>query len=133
VQVASDVILAGGIIGGPYDYELKQKVDLVFCNPDLIWKSEFPQPRFGQGAFKIAFQAVFKVCSISNFLNSYSPLDKSLTGKECPYVQYGKPTKATYDFAKELLDHHSKDLHGPDSCPIPQMWVFISILVDQRK
>jgi len=63
VQVASDVILAGGIIGGPYDYGLKQKVELVFCNPDLIWKSEFPQPRFGQGAFKTAFQAVFKVCS----------------------------------------------------------------------
>jgi ribonucleotide monophosphatase NagD (HAD superfamily) len=63
VQVASDAILAGGIIGGPHDYELKQKVELVFCNPDLVWKSEFPRPRFGQGSFKAAFQAVFKVRS----------------------------------------------------------------------
>ena len=61
MQVASDVILAGGIIGGPHDYELKRLVELVFCNPDLVWRSEFPRPRYGQGAFKTAFQAVFKV------------------------------------------------------------------------
>jgi ribonucleotide monophosphatase NagD (HAD superfamily) len=65
VQVACDVILAGGIIGGPYDYELNQKIELVFCNPDLVWKSEFSRPRLGQGAFKTAFQAVFKVRSSS--------------------------------------------------------------------
>jgi ribonucleotide monophosphatase NagD (HAD superfamily) len=71
VQVATDVILSGGIIGGPYDYELKQKVELVFCNPDLVWKSDFPRSRFGQGAFKTAFQAVFKVwCPRSYFQNT---------------------------------------------------------------
>lgn len=36
-------------------------VELVFCNPDLLWKSDFPQPRIGQGAFREAFQAVYKV------------------------------------------------------------------------
>ena len=116
VQVACDVILAGGVIGGPYDYELKRKVELVFCNPDLVWKSEFPRTRFGQGAFKTAFQAIFKVRPSSGFLRTiYSPPDKALSGKECPHVQYGKPTKATYDFARELLDCHMKDFYGYDS------------------
>lgn len=33
----------------------------MFCNPDLIWRSDFDRPRLGQGAFKEAFQAVYKV------------------------------------------------------------------------
>ncbi len=63
VQVVCDVILSGGIIGGPHigKKDFKTPVELVFCNPDLVWKSDFPHPRFGQGAFKTAFQAVFKV------------------------------------------------------------------------
>lgn len=63
VQVACDVIQSAGIVGGPYKpVENGQKpVELVFCNPDLLWKSDFDRPRLGQGAFKIAFQAVYKV------------------------------------------------------------------------
>lgn len=39
----------------------KNGVELYFCNPDLLWKAHYQVPRFGQGAFKEAFQAVFKV------------------------------------------------------------------------
>lgn len=65
VQVACDVIQSEGIIGGPYVPLDKQKkpVDLIFCNPDLIWRADFDRPRIGQGGFKVAFQAVFKVNS----------------------------------------------------------------------
>lgn len=57
-----DVIRSRGIIGGPYlDVPAPAPVDLVFCNPDLLWKSDFPQVRLGQGAFREAFQAVHKV------------------------------------------------------------------------
>lgn len=57
-----DLIRSGGVVGGPYLPDHTRKaVDLVFCNPDLIWKSDFDRPRLGQGAFKAAFQAVFKV------------------------------------------------------------------------
>lgn len=63
VQVTCDAILSGGIIGGPHQPIEQQKapVQLVFCNPDLLWKSDFERPRLGQGSFKMAFQAVFKV------------------------------------------------------------------------
>ena len=60
VQVLCDIILSGGIVGGPY-HEPAAPVELVFCNPDLLWTSDFPRPRLGQGAFRDAFQAVYKV------------------------------------------------------------------------
>jgi hypothetical protein len=71
VQVTIDVLRARGIVGGPYlphpsfgnaqEEGLPPPVELVFCNPDLIWRSDFPRSRMGQGAFKEAFQAVYKV------------------------------------------------------------------------
>ena len=83
IQVMLDVIRSRGIIGGPYldahaeasqteqpsqirmgrdsSSSSSNPVELVFCNPDLLWKSDFPQPRIGQGAFREAFQAVYKV------------------------------------------------------------------------
>lgn len=53
-------------MGGPYLPDHTRKaVDLVFCNPDLVWKSDFDRPRLGQGAFKVAFQAVYKVTALN--------------------------------------------------------------------
>lgn len=62
-QVVLDVIRSGGIIGGPHKHlhEIERKVDLVFCNTDMLWKSEFEVSRLGQGAFREAFLAVYKV------------------------------------------------------------------------
>ncbi|KAF8757002.1 Pyridoxal-phosphate dependent enzyme [Rhizoctonia solani] len=39
-------------------------VDLIFCNPDLIWRAAFPQPRLGQGGFITAFQAVYQIAEM---------------------------------------------------------------------
>ena len=69
IQILCDVFQSGGIIGGPYDAGFaataqageRQRPELVFCNPDLLWKSNFERPRLGQGGFRIAFQAVYKV------------------------------------------------------------------------
>ncbi|KAF8906464.1 hypothetical protein CPB84DRAFT_386547 [Gymnopilus junonius] len=54
IQVTCDTILSGGIIGGPSRPLEQQKapVKLVFCNPDLLWKSDFERPRLGQGRSK---------------------------------------------------------------------------------
>lgn len=73
-------------------------VHLVFCNPDLLWRANYPTPRFGQGAFRIALEAVLK----------------ARTGKSYPYTQYGKPTKATYEFAERLLREQVSKLAGSD-------------------
>lgn len=88
IQIICDIILSGGIVGGPLVDPPKQDIELVFCNPDLLWRSDFPRPRLGQGAFKEAFQAVYK----------------ALTGRVYPHVQFGKPTRATFEFAEQVLE-----------------------------
>jgi len=91
IQIICDMILSGGVIGGkhvnPRGQYTEDAIELVFCNPDLLWRSDFPQTRLGQGAFKEAFQAVFK----------------GLTGTTYPSLQLGKPSKPTYDYAKSTL------------------------------
>ncbi|KAJ7128944.1 HAD hydrolase [Mycena crocata] len=108
VQVICDVIQSEGIIGGPYVDLGKQNspVELFFCNPDLIWQGAFQRSRLGQGAFKEAFQGVFK----------------ALTGSEYPYVQFGKPTRATYDFATEVLNDRLQALGGQRR-PLPPVYM----------
>ncbi|KAG2128036.1 HAD-like domain-containing protein [Suillus bovinus] len=107
-QVMCDVIQ--GIIGGSHETNHTRKpVDLVFCNPDLIWQSDFKAPRMGQGAFRVAFQAVFQA-SLSFTAKSHreqpdAPFLQSLTGSTYPYIQLGKPTEATYNFAEMMLKH----------------------------
>ena len=63
IQVMCDILQSSGIVKGPYVSLDKQTdpVELVFCNPDLTWRSDFEKPRLGQGAFITAFQAVYKV------------------------------------------------------------------------
>jgi hypothetical protein len=63
-----DVILSRGIIDRSRPVDDASPVELIFCNPDLLWRSVFLRPRLGQGAFREAFQAVFKVCCSPLFL-----------------------------------------------------------------
>ena len=37
---------------------------------------------------------------------------QALTGNEYPYVQFGKPTKATYEFAEHALKAQIQELYG---------------------
>jgi hypothetical protein len=64
-----DVIQSRGIIGSGRPAGGAPPVELVFCNPDLQWRNEFPRPRLGQGAFREAFQAVHQVCATFRFVS----------------------------------------------------------------
>ncbi|KIK68923.1 hypothetical protein GYMLUDRAFT_91330 [Collybiopsis luxurians FD-317 M1] len=108
VQIMCDVIQSGGILGNPYVDPATQRakgVQVVFCNPDILWKSDFPRPRLGQGAFRESFQAVFK----------------TLTGSTYPHVQLGKPTQATYDYARRVLHNIFSKSYGHET--LPRTWM----------
>ncbi|EPQ54702.1 HAD hydrolase [Gloeophyllum trabeum ATCC 11539] len=108
VQILCDLVQSGGIIGAPYlPVSEQNKVDLVFCNPDLLWRAAFDRPRLGQGAFREAFQAVYH----------------ALTGKRYPYVQYGKPSEVTYKFAEKVLVDRLEELSGRRPAVSPEVYM----------
>jgi HAD superfamily hydrolase (TIGR01456 family) len=75
-------------------YQQDGQPGLYFCNPDLTWASNYPQPRMAQGAFASALEGIWA----------------SRTGGAELLNQYvcGKPTEITYNYAERvLLDYHS--------------------------
>ena len=45
--------------------EDRREVPLYYSNPDIIYANEFPAPRFGQGCFAAALDAVYTaVCAL---------------------------------------------------------------------
>jgi len=94
IQIMTDVLRSpNGVVGSEYvpfsrkHSHSQSAIQLAFCNPDLIWRNEYKIPRFGQGAFKEAFQAVFRAA----------------TGRNHPYTQFGKPYEVTYKFGEKML------------------------------
>ncbi|WVQ68148.1 TIGR01456 family HAD hydrolase [Kwoniella botswanensis] len=74
--------------------DVKGDVELVFSNADVEWRSDWPIPRLGQGAFRLSLESIYK----------------STTGLELPYKQFGKPFKATYDFSELMLRRYLKEV-----------------------
>ena len=69
-----------------------------FSNPDVLWKSEHPFPRFGQGAFKIALKALYM--ERMRFLRiPQETIDERIAAIR----QWGKPTDATFRFVEQRL------------------------------
>jgi hypothetical protein len=54
-----DVLVSRGMPGHPPRADAPP-VDLYFSNPDMLWKNEWPAPRFGQGAFAACLQALYE-------------------------------------------------------------------------
>ena len=78
---------------------------LTLHDVDLLWGNDFPQPRFGQGAFQTSVAAVYK----------------ETTGYDLHRIVGGKPSKETYTYTASLLysaiaaareGHSDIDLHG---------------------
>ncbi|KAH9912591.1 hypothetical protein B0H21DRAFT_704254, partial [Amylocystis lapponica] len=118
IQIICDVVQSGGMMCIPDEVTARKTrpVELVFCNPDIIWRSDFERPRIGQGAFREAFQAVYK----------------ALTGSEYPHVQYGKPTQATYRFAEKVLRDRCEEVQGRRIEQLSQrsQFIFNTIIAD---
>ena len=57
----------GGVMGRSEPPAGGHPVPLYYSNPDIIYANEFPAPRFGQGCFAAALDAVYAAVSFSSF------------------------------------------------------------------
>jgi ribonucleotide monophosphatase NagD (HAD superfamily) len=75
--------------------------EIHFSNPDLLFSSTFHVPRFGQGAFRVACEAVYRET------RDQDPFGHLWPDPAVAWAQYGKPTRRTFDFARTLLERQS--------------------------
>ena len=69
-----------------------------FSNPDVLWKSEHPFPRFGQGAFKLALRALY-----TERLRFLRVPSETIDERIAAFKQWGKPTESTFRFLEDRL------------------------------
>ncbi|PLW45232.1 hypothetical protein PCANC_05830 [Puccinia coronata f. sp. avenae] len=107
-QLAVDVLTSkDGIITDPINATTNSTqtnhIPVYFSNPDFLWGNEYSRPRFGQGAFQTALRANYE----------------RLTGHPLKAWTGGKPTRATYAFANQLLKKIVHDqFNGQDLGPV---------------
>ncbi|TKY89007.1 hypothetical protein EX895_002248 [Sporisorium graminicola] len=76
-----------------------KQIPIYFSHGDLLWGNDHSVVRFGQGAFRLAIENVYK----------------HTTGREMQSTVFGKPYRITYDYANELLRQHLINISSPTS------------------
>ena len=102
-QVIMDLLLAedGKLMSKAKD-PVATRIPIYFSQGDLLMPTEHKGlPRLTQGAFRISVEAQYK----------------TLTGVDLERVVYGKPERATYTYADEVLKSWMEELHGEPRLP----------------
>lgn len=103
MQVVSDLLNSeGGLVGTkraiPSENAHIPAIPIAFSNNDFLWANDYPLPRFGQGAFRMIIETLYKE------LNS--------TEETLQLTILGKPFKVQHDYAHWVLIEWNKLLHG---------------------
>ncbi|KAK7200865.1 Haloacid dehalogenase-like hydrolase/HAD-hyrolase-like [Novymonas esmeraldas] len=100
IQTMLDVLLAPSGQVGRY-VSAAQTTPYFAAADDLLWATEAPLPRLGQGAFREMLASVYE----------------SVTGEGLQLQQYGKPRAIAYAFAEQRLKEVSASLGwDPNQC-----------------
>lgn len=83
-------------------------VPIFFSNDDLLWANSYPIPRFGQGAFRITVEALYKQLTHGAHLKS---------------TIIGKPHKLTYEYADAVLRKWQRDHYGGSDQPFDKVYM----------
>ncbi|KAK6454047.1 HAD-like domain-containing protein [Scheffersomyces xylosifermentans] len=115
VQIVSDLLNSDhGVIGTKRSIKkLKHREDpaipIIFSNNDFLWANDYPLPRFGQGAFRIVIE------------NLYREVNQLKDTELLHSVIMGKPFKIQYDFAHHVLIDWRKKLLANDTASETQI------------
>jgi HAD superfamily hydrolase (TIGR01456 family) len=97
LQIIVDLLRSShGRLGTVASDPVTERIPIYFSQGDLVFPNGHYQPRLSQGAFRIGLEAMYK----------------SLTGVELERVVYGKPERATYMYAEEVLGLWIDSLYG---------------------
>ena len=103
MQLILDLLLAedGKLLTRAQD-PVASRIPIYFSQGDLVFPTDHKgPPRLTQGAFRIAIEAQYK----------------ALTGVELERVVYGKPERATYTYADEVLRSWMEQIHCQKKLP----------------
>lgn len=106
LQIVIDCLLSSR--PGTVEFEEEFNIPIFFSNPDLLWKTQYPFGRFGQGAFRLALESLYVAR-----LGSLGASPEVVTRKLDNWVQYGKPELTQYDFVLRKLAAQMKAHGGP--------------------
>ncbi|KAI9031695.1 HAD-like domain-containing protein [Phycomyces nitens] len=88
LQIVLDAVCAqNGVIGTQKADFTSQQIPLYFSNNDIIWSTDFPAPRLGQGSFKVALEQLYE----------------TLTDQKLRSTSFGKPHGTTYAYAEHVI------------------------------
>ena len=127
LQAIVDVVVSGKPNSQTVlEFDTSRRVQVHFSNPDIFWKAAHPQPRFGQGAFRLAFEVLLR--SRLNLLKAPPALiDMQL--RDC-VVQWGKPSMSTLRCAeRRLLLMNVDSATGTNLGRPPAFWMVRKTLV----
>eukprot|EP00794_Sanderia_malayensis_P013708 gene13708-15136_t len=97
LQILIDLLITNGTPSSPLSSIPNDNLPIIAVNPDLLWMSEAPNPRFGNGAFLCCLESLYK----------------KLTGNDLVYTSVlGKPNLFTYKYAEDCLRKETAKLHG---------------------
>ena len=103
MQIIMDLLLAedGKLLTRAKD-PVASRIPIYFSQGDLVFPTDHKgPPRLTQGAFRISIEAQYK----------------ALTGVDLERVVYGKPERATYTYADEVLKAWMEELHNEHRLP----------------
>lgn len=103
MQIIMDLLLAedGKLLTRAKD-PVASRIPIYFSQGDLVFPTDHKgPPRLTQGAFRISIEAQYK----------------ALTGVDLERVVYGKPERATYTYADEVLKSWMEEIHNENRLP----------------
>jgi len=103
MQVVSDLLNSeGGLVGTKRKVPEKDShipaIPIAFSNNDFLWANDYNLPRYGQGAFRMITETLYREVNGN---------DKALQ-----LTIFGKPFKVQHDYAHWVLIEWNKILHG---------------------
>ncbi|KAF8532217.1 cat eye syndrome critical region protein 5 precursor [Trichophaea hybrida] len=101
-QIIMDLLRSeNGRLGTIAKDPVSQRIPIYFSQGDLLCPTEHPIPRMSQGTFRLGLEAMYK----------------SITGIELERTIYGKPERATYTYADEVLSSWMEEIHADKVLP----------------